>query len=88
MSKLQIVKKSKSLISSQLLSKFNASDISVQVKPLDLVCTSLVLLSLVKLAAVSISIKQSSICVESLPQEVCYILKQGTCKSGFLLCSA
>ena len=43
MSELQILKQSRSLISSQLLSKFSASDISMWVKPLDLACASLVL---------------------------------------------
>ena len=77
MSELQIFKQSKSLISSQLLSKFSASDISMQVKPLDVACASLVLLSLVKSAVVSISINQYSNCVESLRLKICYILKQG-----------
>ena len=70
MSKLQIFKQSKSLISSKLLSKFSASDISMQLKPLDLACASLVQLSFVKLAAVSILINQSSNCVESFPLKI------------------
>ena len=70
MSKLQIYKWSKSLISSQILSQFSASDISMWVKPLDLACASLVLLSLVNLVAVSILINQSSMCVESLPLKI------------------
>ena len=70
MSKLQIFNWSKSLISSQLLSKFGASDISMWVKPLDLACASLVQLSFVKSAVVSISINQSSNCVESFPLKI------------------
>ena len=70
MSELQIFKWSRSSISSQLLSKLSASDINVQVRPLDLACASLVLLSFVKLAAVSISINQSSSCVESFPLKI------------------
>ena len=54
------------MISSQLLSEFSAYDISMQVKPLDLACASLSLLSFVKLVAVSILINQSSNHVESL----------------------
>ena len=58
------------MISSQFLSKFSASDISMWVKPLDLSCASLLLLALVKLAAVSILINQSSSCEESLPLKI------------------
>ena len=70
MSELQIFKQSRSLISSLPLSKFIASDISMWLKPSDLACASLVLLSLVKLVAVSILINQSSNCVESLPLKI------------------
>ena len=56
MSKLQIFKWSKSLISSQVLSELSASDISVQIKPFDFACANLVLLLLVKSKAVCISI--------------------------------
>ena len=70
MSELQIFKQSKSLISSQLLSQLRASVINEWVKPLDLACASLVLLSLVKLAAVSTSINQSSNCDELLPLKI------------------
>ena len=70
MSKLQIFKWSKSLISSQHLSKLRASVINVQVKPLDLACASLVLLSLVKSAAVSTSTSQSSNYDELLPLKI------------------
>ena len=70
MSKLQSFKQSRSLISSQLLSESSASDISVWVMPLDLAHASLVLLSLVKSAAVSILSNQSSNCVESFPLKI------------------
>ena len=70
MSKLQIFKWSKSFISSQLLSELRASVINEWIKPLDLACASLVLLSLVKLVAVSTSINQSSNCDELLPLKI------------------
>ena len=66
MSELQIFKWSKSLISSQHLPEVRASVISMWVKPFDLAWASLVLLSSIRLAAVSISTNQSSNCVESL----------------------
>ena len=69
-SELQIFKWRRSLISSQLLSKLRASDINVQVNPLDLACANLILLSLVKLAAVSTSINQSSKWDELLPLKI------------------
>ena len=70
MSKLQIFKWSKSLISSKLLSELSASDISVHIKPFDFACANLVLLSLVKSEAVLISINQTSNCEESLPLNI------------------
>ena len=70
MSKLQIFKWSKSLISSQVLSELSASDISVHIKPFDFACAYLVLLSLVKIEAVLILINQSSNCEESLPLNI------------------
>ena len=70
MSELQIFKWSISLISSQLLSEFSASDISAWVKPLDFAYGSLVQLSFVKSVAVSISTNQSSNCVESFPLKI------------------
>ena len=70
MSKLQIFKQGKTLISSQLLSELRPSVINKQVKPLDLACASLVSLSLVKSAAISTSINQSSNCDELLPLKI------------------
>ena len=85
MSKLQIFKWSKSLISSQILSEFSASDISVHIKPLDFACVNLLLLSCVKSAAVSMSVNQSSNCAGVAAVEYCYVLKQCVV---FALCSA
>ena len=70
MSELQIFKQSKSLISSQHLPEVRLSVIKVQVKPFDLAWASLVLLSSVRSAVVSISTNQSSNCVELLPLKV------------------
>ena len=70
MSELQILKQSKSLIYSQHLPEIRASVIKVQIKPFDLACASLVLLSSVRSAAVSVSTNPSSNCVESLPLKV------------------
>ena len=83
MSELQSFKWSRSLISSQLVSKLSASDISTWVKPLDLACASLVLLSPVKLAAVSILINQSSNCVESFPLKIVIYLEAGYFQKWF-----
>ena len=58
------------VISSQFLSEFIASDISVHIKPFNLACANLVLLLLVKSEVISISINQSSNCVESLPLNI------------------
>ena len=55
MSELQIFKQSISLISSQHLPRIRASVFRVQVKPFDLACASLVLLSSFRLAVVLIS---------------------------------
>ena len=60
-SELQIFKWSKSLIFSQFLPRVRASIIKVCVKPFDLASASLVLLSSVRLATVSISTNQSSV---------------------------
>ena len=68
--KLQIFKQKRSLISSQILSESIDSDINVYINPLDLACANLGLLSLVKLAAVSTSINQSSKWDESLPLKI------------------
>ena len=67
MCELHILRWSKSLISSQHLTEVRTSVIKVWVKPFDLACASLVLLSSIRLAAASISVNQSSNCVESLP---------------------
>ena len=70
MSKLQIFKWRKSLISSQVLFELSASDISVHINPFDFAHANFVLLSLVKSEAVSISMNQSSNCEESLPLKI------------------
>ena len=70
MSKLQIFKWSKSLISSQFLSELSASDISVHIKPFDFAHANLVLLLRVKSEALLISSNQSSNCEESLPLNI------------------
>ena len=67
---LQSFKCSESLISSQFLSRVIVSIIKMWVKPFDLAWASLVLLSTVRLAAVSIYVNQSSNCAESLPLKV------------------
>ena len=69
-SELQSFNLSKSLISSQLLSELSASDIKVQVKPLDFACASLVQFSCVRSAADSMSVNQSSNCEESMPVKI------------------
>ena len=56
MSKLQIFKWIKSLISSHFLFELSASDISVHIKPTDFACANLFLLLLVKYEADLISI--------------------------------
>ena len=65
-SELQIFRQSKSLISSQHLPEVRASVIKVWVKPFDIACANLALLSSVRLAVVSISANQSSNCIELL----------------------
>ena len=69
-SELQIFKWSKTLNSSQHLPGVKALVIKAWVKPSDFACASLVLLSSVRLAAVSISTNQSSNCIKSLPLKV------------------
>ena len=70
MSELQILRWRKSLISSQHLPEVRTSVTKLWVKPFHLACASLVLLSSVRSAVVSISTNQSSNCIESLPLEV------------------
>ena len=67
MSALDIFKQRASLISSQLLCAIKASDINILTRPRNLACANLVLLSFVNLAAVSISVNQSSSCQASCP---------------------
>ena len=83
MSKLQIFKWSKSLISSQLLSELSASDISVCIKPFDFAWANLVLLLLVKSEAVSISINQSYNCEELLPLNIVISWSRVVTKDAF-----
>ena len=71
---LQSFRCSESLISSQFLSRVIASIIKVWVKPFDLARADLVLLSSVRLAAVLISVNQSSNCAQIAPIEGGYVL--------------
>ena len=70
MSELHIFKWRESLISSHILCKVKASNISILTNPLDFAWASLVLISPINSEAVSMSVSQSSNCEESFPFNV------------------